>query len=210
MKVIPTEFFWIFLSKLQRNKPNCFYWDNPSFIHSHTGISHTVPNASHQCSFKVVGVKRLIFHETCLLQILQAFFNSAVEPEAAPAPTEREHLLWIFFFFLQNFKLKFIIHHLLIKWTDWITNIQNVNFSSDVLTSLGMRLCQRWVSDLDVYNLTFFWRTLTLRSFTSSMSFRSWISPACVPFSSAISWICFVFLFSIVSFSSRRKRNAST
>ena len=59
-------------------------------------------------------------------------------------------------------------------------------------------------------HLTFFWRTLTFRSFTSSMSLRSWISPACVPFSSAMSWICFVFLFSMVSFSSKRNRRAST
>lgn len=57
---------------------------------------------------------------------------------------------------------------------------------------------------------TFFCSTLIFRSLTSNMSLRSWISPLSVLFSSDMSWICLLFLFSRVSFSSRRNLSAST
>lgn len=57
---------------------------------------------------------------------------------------------------------------------------------------------------------TFFCSTLTLRSLTSSMSLRSLISPCWVLFSSVSSDICWLFLERRDSFSSRRRRRAST
>lgn len=154
--------------------------------------------------------KDWFFRLCALIQTLQSLLIVKWKQKQHMQPLKGNNLCFEFYFFLQHFKLKFTIHCLSITWMDSIINLQNVNSSSGFLTDLEIETHQRCVSDSDLYNLTFFWRTLTLRSFTSNMSLRSWISPAWVPFSSAISWICFVFLFSIVSFSSRRNRKAST
>lgn len=120
----------------------------------------------------------------------------------------------------------------------WQNNLLHIGLHLLTTTVLTQKQCNsQFVNGLDVYSniflcvyshfltcnqvihtlihtscliLTFFCRTLIFLSLTSNMSFMSLISPARVPFSSVRSCSCLVFLFRKDSFSSKRRRRAST